>query len=77
MRLGGWQGIQSSALKAKRHPEGCRFFLPDIFNMIIRPSKKIPAIKFLIVPGWQGRGLHALLHVDDDQGWWLGHADSP
>jgi hypothetical protein len=20
--------------------------------------------------------LHALLHVDDDQGWWLGHADS-
>jgi hypothetical protein len=29
-----------------------------------------------IVPGWQGRGLHALLHVDDDQGWWLGHADS-
>jgi hypothetical protein len=29
-----------------------------------------------IVPRWQGRGLHALLHVDDDQGWWLGHADS-
>jgi hypothetical protein len=30
-----------------------------------------------IVPGWECRGLHALLHVDNDQGWWLGHADSP
>jgi hypothetical protein len=29
-----------------------------------------------VVAGWQRRGLHALLHVDDDQGWWLGHADS-
>ena len=29
-----------------------------------------------VVAGWQGGGLHALLHVDDDQGWWLGHADS-
>jgi len=29
-----------------------------------------------VVARWQGRGLHALLHVDDDQGGWLGHADS-
>jgi hypothetical protein len=28
-----------------------------------------------IVPGWQGRRLHAQLHVDGDQGWWLGHAN--
>ena len=29
-----------------------------------------------VVAGRQGGGLHALLHVDDDQGWWLEHADS-
>lgn len=29
-----------------------------------------------IVTGWQGRGLHPLLHVDNEQDWWLRHADS-